>query len=950
MMRELFARRPRRFAIRLLHSIGLFALLASTGLAQWERQPPNPYRDILRKFSRVRDFSGAVLVAKGDEVLFRGAVGLADRDWQQRNAADTKFRIGSLTKAFTAAVVMQLVAEGKLSVEQSLASALPWYREDTGERVTVHHLLTHTSGIPSFTNGEGYDGLKRNFQEVRPFVEEHCSGDLEFEPGSQFRYNNSGYFILGAIIEQAAGQRFDVALRERIFEPLGLRNTGYDRHGTPVPRRAHGYQRVGGVVVAADLLDMSVPFAAGALYSTVDDLLVWYRAVCGGSVLDEVSRKATFSDHASGYGYGWGIRSGDGGTQISHTGGIDGFLSRIGNVPECDGVVVVLSNVMDPAIGEVWDAMAARLRGKEPREVRRDPVAAIWRRVHGGDLAGAKRLAEGVAARAVAPGITAQRLERSGHLAEAAAAYRFDVALHPDAALSRERLARLESTSTAGPQFVEQLECLPGPIVWSEGVHACDLDGDGRLDLVFSNCNGWRKPGDMAAPSEEPLLPTILRNRETKDSVPIFEDVSVKWLPAGFKVHSKNLVVCDLDGDGIEELVFATAFGAQPRLLRRASRDQPFVDETSARLPEMKLNSNGVSFGDLDDDGDLDLVFVDSGPNSDKAPGGKARLLLNDGSGRFVDAPDRLGAVEKIGAQNAKIVDIDGDLDLDIILDGKSTVTHLYRNNGAANFTLDLKTIPEAASGGQPYEIEWGDLDGDGDFDAVHMSWGGSRRERYRNVLLRNKLAESGALGFDVVMDAFDGRNNEDENEFALFDTDDDGDLDLIVATLISGPVDEKLFVNAGSFGPGFLRQRERAFSHFADGTLDLTIADFDGDGAHDIVTAQGESTPFEDFRNRFYKNAGPKDSRPPTVVRAAVSSKRVFRVQIADAIVDDGESRCSAWLVHGDTEHAMRHVGGQVFRAAPENAASIDPAKCVVKLRDAVGNESITKVEWQVR
>ena len=352
-------------------------------------------------------------------------------------------------------------------------------------------------------------------------------------------------------------------------------------------------------------------------------------------------------------------------------------------------------------------------------------------------------------------------------------------------------------------------------------------------------------------------------------------------------------------------------------------------------------------------------MWVDSGPNSDRAPGGKARLLLNDGQGRFVNATDRLDPVEKIGAQNAKLVDIDGDLDLDVIVDGKSTVTQLYVNDGNAKFTRDLKTIPEAARGGQPYEIEWADLDNDGDLDAVHMSWGGSRRERYRNVVLRNRLVESGKLGFDVVEDAFVGRNNEDENEFAFLDADNNGTLDLVVATLVSAPTEEKLFLNSGKFEPGFLRQHAGAFSLFADGTLDLTIADFDGDGRHDIVTAQGESTRFENFQNRLYRNFGPTDSRPPQVVRATSgtvapgkSDDIVIRASIRDATVDDGASSVTAkviWTIKSNDsdpttgEVDMHHVGGGMFHAALTDLSGAIVEYQVVAT-DRAGNKSISE------
>ena len=227
-------------------------------------------------------------------------------------------------------------------------------------------------------------------------------------------------------------------------------------------------------------------------------------------------------------------------------------------------------------------------------------------------------------------------------------------------------------------------------------------------------------------------------------------------------------------------------------------------------------------------------------------------------------------------------------------------------------------------------------------------------------------------MPFAVVTDAFDGRNNEDENEFALLDANNDGFLDLVVATLVSGPTDEKLFINSGKIGTGFLRQQPSAFSYFVDGTLDATIADFDGDGRYDIATAQGESNRFEGFENRLYRNFGPRDSRPPRLVRAAStgtdsnSGQLIVRAALQDAVVDDDQSALHATLywaarppsdARNDDQDkpggdvAMQHVGGGIFRAT---LPRLDPGVTVVfqvHAVDQAGNASISDaVEFEVR
>ena len=209
-------------------------------------------------------FNGTALVSNGGHVVFKKGYGFADFEWKIPNTPDTKFRIGSITKQFTSTVIVQLVDEGKLSLDATLSSVLPYYRTDTGSKITVHHLLTHTSGIPSYTGLPNFmRDVSRNPYGVREFVEKYCSGDLEFEPGSRFLYNNSGYFLLGAMIEAVTNKPYAQVLRERVFEPLGMAASGYDLSGPILEKRARGYENGPAGVRNADYLDMGLPYAAG---------------------------------------------------------------------------------------------------------------------------------------------------------------------------------------------------------------------------------------------------------------------------------------------------------------------------------------------------------------------------------------------------------------------------------------------------------------------------------------------------------------------------------------------------------------------------------------------------------------------------------------------------------------------------------------------------------------
>jgi CubicO group peptidase (beta-lactamase class C family) len=197
---------------------------------------------IVQRYSREGLFQGSVLVADHGKVIYRKAVGLANAEWNVPNTVDTKFRIGSITKQFTAMLILQLLDEGKLRLDGTLGDYLPEYPEGPGRAVTIHQLLTHSSGIPSYTsNPKFFPEESRNPATPTEFIKRFWSLPLDFEPGTRFQYNNSGYFLLGVIIERLTGLSYPDALQQRILTPLGLRNTGYDWSTPLMPRRAGAY-------------------------------------------------------------------------------------------------------------------------------------------------------------------------------------------------------------------------------------------------------------------------------------------------------------------------------------------------------------------------------------------------------------------------------------------------------------------------------------------------------------------------------------------------------------------------------------------------------------------------------------------------------------------------------------------------------------------------------------
>jgi len=329
-------------------------ILACQSLALSQNTAPSraaKIDEVMTAASKHRLFNGSVLVAENGKVIYKKGLGMANMEWNIPNAPDTRFRLGSITKQFTAALVLQLVEQGKIKLDGKLSDYLPAYRKDVGEKVTIHQLLNHTSGIPSYTGlAKFMEEASRNSYTVDDFVKKYASNDLEFEPGSKFAYNNSGYFLLGAIIEKVTGKTYEQALKEQILDPLGMKNTGYDLSGPVIAKRAAGYVKTPNGYRNAPYLDMSIPYAAGSMYSTVEDLYLWDQALYTDRVVTAQSKDLMFKPALSDYAYGWVITKANLGpgaepvTEINHGGGIHGFNTSIARLPVQKHLIVLLDN------------------------------------------------------------------------------------------------------------------------------------------------------------------------------------------------------------------------------------------------------------------------------------------------------------------------------------------------------------------------------------------------------------------------------------------------------------------------------------------------------------------------------------------------------------------------------------------------------------------------------
>ncbi len=301
-------------------------------------------------------FMGTVLVTEGDKVLLDKGYGMADLEWGIANVPEAKFRLGSLTKQFTATLVLLLQQDGKLKIEDPVSKYLPDVPK-TWEKITLANLLGHTSGIPSFTDMKEFGTWRMNPHTTDEELALFKDKPLEFEPGSKFAYSNSNFEVLGAVIEKTSGKKYGDMLRERIFEPLGMKDSGLDSDELVLAKRAEGYMPGPKGLQVARSESMTVPWAAGSIYSTTGDLLKWEHGLFGGKVLNADSLKAMTTPGKGDYGMGVFVNTKDGVTIVDHGGGIEGFNTHLGYAPEKQICVVVLSNVN----GAAPDGMGGKL-------------------------------------------------------------------------------------------------------------------------------------------------------------------------------------------------------------------------------------------------------------------------------------------------------------------------------------------------------------------------------------------------------------------------------------------------------------------------------------------------------------------------------------------------------------------------------------------------------------
>jgi CubicO group peptidase (beta-lactamase class C family) len=323
----------------------------------------------LEKESAADRFSGAVLVTKKGKTLFSGAYGLADRDKKVPNTLDTRFRVGSMNKMFTATAILQLVQAGKIGLTDPLGKYLPDYpNRDVATKVTIHHLLTHTGGTGDIFGPE-YDAHRLELRTLDDYVALYGKRDLRFEPGSRWEYSNYGMLLLGVVIERVSGQSYYDYVAQKIFKPAGMTRSGSEPESQVVADRSIGYMHAPGKAEWVPNTD-TLPYrgtSAGGGYSTVGDMVRFAEALLSNKLLDAKHTQLLITGKVSAVGdvrYAYGFedaRKPDGTGAIGHGGAAPGMNGELRIFPKSGDVVAVLANLDPPAAQRVWMFLELRL-------------------------------------------------------------------------------------------------------------------------------------------------------------------------------------------------------------------------------------------------------------------------------------------------------------------------------------------------------------------------------------------------------------------------------------------------------------------------------------------------------------------------------------------------------------------------------------------------------------
>ena len=344
---------------------------------------------VVSHYQKLGYFNGAILVADHGRVVYSKGVGKASFDYDVPNTPRTKFGIASITKQFTALLILQQVAEDRILLQSKVSDYLPWYRKDTGSRMTIEQLLHHTSGLPPDFDSPEFNATPEAARryEHQEFAEKFCQPTLTYEPGTKWQYSNCGYNLLGLILERVTGMTFNDLLRERLLGPLGMKDSGLDQNDLG-RNGATGYLRHAGPrYTPGAYIDRIHGFSSGSMYSTAEDLYKWNQALSSGEFISKEMREQMFTPGLNDWGYGWFItrilagQPGAGNTMAEMRGDMpENFFAWILRYPQRDAVIITLRNVYGSTEG-LEENIQAILFDAEPRLPSRSPkdiAAQFW--------------------------------------------------------------------------------------------------------------------------------------------------------------------------------------------------------------------------------------------------------------------------------------------------------------------------------------------------------------------------------------------------------------------------------------------------------------------------------------------------------------------------------------------------------------------------------------------
>lgn len=358
----------------------VLSLLANLALAQQkdDKQLFAKFDKILSEQYKPNETGATALVARNGQIIYKKTFGMANLEYNIPMQVDNIFRIGSITKQFTAVAILQLMEQGKLNLQDDITKFIPDYPTN-GHKITIEHLLTHTSGIQSYTDMKGFEEKMLLDLEPIELINVFKNQPMEFAPGTKWNYNNSGYFLLGYIIEKISGKTYPQYVEENFFKPFGMTNSLYGSDSKIIKNRASAYSKDSTGFINSQAMSMTLPYAAGSIQSTVEDLFKWHQAIHSYKIVKKESLDKAFTNYKlndgteTDYGYGWFLSNIQESPTIEHGGGINGFLTQSIYLPKEDVFVAVFSNCDCNSPNEVATKIAALTIGK-PYEYKEIPV------------------------------------------------------------------------------------------------------------------------------------------------------------------------------------------------------------------------------------------------------------------------------------------------------------------------------------------------------------------------------------------------------------------------------------------------------------------------------------------------------------------------------------------------------------------------------------------------